>query len=84
MPGELWDSCLAMSAEIATTAGESVSYAWKRAAAAGKYSRPKCLCLASCVIAVSYAWERAAVAGEYGSPKASDGIPRVLNSYHSW
>jgi len=34
-----------MSAEIATTAGESVSYTWKRAAAAGEYWRSKYLCL---------------------------------------
>jgi len=52
MLGKLWDSSLAMSAEIATTADECVSYTWKRAAAAGKYWRAKYLCLASCRIAV--------------------------------
>jgi len=61
-----------MSTEIATTAGESVSYTWKRAATAGEYWRPKYLCLAmSAEIAtiagesVSYTWKRAAAAGEY-------------------
>jgi len=65
-----------MFAEIATTAGEFVSYAWERAAAAGEYWSPKYLCLAmSAEIAttagesVSYTWKRAAAASEYWMPK---------------
>jgi len=61
-----------MSAEIATTASEFISYAWKRAAAAGEYWIPKYLCLAmyteiatTAGKSVSYTWKRAAVASEY-------------------
>jgi len=65
-----------MSAEIAITASEFVSYAWERAAIAGEYWSPKYLCLAmSAEIAtiagesVSYTWKRAATVGEYWRPK---------------
>jgi len=65
-----------MSAEIATTASEFVSYAWERAAAASEYWSPTYLCLAmSAEIAttasetVSYTWKRAAAAGQYWMPK---------------
>jgi len=73
-----------MSAEIATTAGEYVSYAWEKNCRGwgvqwAKIPMPgelwhSCLAVSAEIAttageSVRYTWKRAAVAGEYWSPK---------------